>query len=243
MAQSKVVKRFGSMCFKGRTMDVGSEYHDEVLCFGDTVYQKEICWVDTGSILVADRCICTNISWAQLDEMGYFFGRAVRIDGKPYWCRSLEVGSRPDADSEWDRLLKKFGDSNDRWHWANAYFWGQTIPAETTFPNESPSRVVRGFARPSSWWYQGLDEHHSMVGFRPVLEPLDLPPFDTLLGKHLYLYGPQKYPLEGVLTGIDDYDLVLADAGKLKLSCGWATESEGQRVFVQKDEVIWLEVA
>lgn len=244
MARSKVIKRFGSMRFNGQPMDVGAEYHDEAFCFGDTVCQKELRWVDTSSILVADRCICTNISWAQLDDMGYIFGRAVRIDGKPYWCRSLEVGKRPGADSEWDRLLKEFGDSDDRWHWADGYFWGQTIPAETAFPDDPPSRVVRGFVQPSKWWYQGVQEHHSLVGFRPVLEPLEsMPPFDTLLGKRLFLYGPQKYPLEGTLVGVDEYDMVLADASSLKSGCSWAVEAKNQQILVRKTDVIWLEVA
>ena len=83
-----------------------------------------------------------------------------------------------------------------------------------------------------------------MVGFRPVLEPLEsMPPFDTLIGKHLFLYGPQKYPLEGTLVGVDEYDMVLADASSLKSGCSWAVEAENRQILVRKDDVIWLEVA
>ena len=82
-----------------------------------------------------------------------------------------------------------------------------------------------------------------MVGFRPVLEPLEpMPPFDTLLGKRLFLYGPQKYPLEGTLVGVDEYDLILADANSLKSGCSWAVEAKNQQIFVRKTDMIWLEV-
>ena len=240
MARSKIIKRFGSMRFNGKPMDAGSEYHGEELSFGDTIYKKEIRWVDAGDILVADRCICTNISWTQLDDMGYIFGRAIRIDGRPYWCRSLEVGKQPGLASEWDRLLEEFGDDNDRWHWRNSWFWGQTIPAKTFLPDAPPSRVIRGASSAKNWLY--ADEKSASAGFRPVLEPLDpMPSFDILIGKSLLLYGPQKYPLEGVLVGVDEYDLALGNAGLLKSGCGWAVEAENRQVLVRKDDVIWLE--
>ena len=237
--------KLGTLYFARKLYNVESCcQHLEGLVIGDTVPGKEIVWIKDGDKLIADRTVCFGMSWDELNEMGFIFGKPILIDDKPYWCRSLEVGKRPGADSEWDRLLKEFGDSDERWHWADGYFWGQTIPAETTFTDEPPSRVVRGFSHPSRWWYQGVNEHHSLVGFRPVLEPLEpMLPFDTLLGKRLFLYGPQKYPLEGTLVGIDEYDLILADASSLKPGYSWAVEAKNQQILVRKTDVIWLEVA
>ena len=157
----------------------------ELVCFtdaanteirlGDTVPGRELQWVQDGSMLVADRCVCTAISWDALNRLGYIFGVPVNIDGRAYRCRSLKIGATLGGPNEWVSLLARHGASNDLWHWERMYFWGQEVPA--TKPNRrqihrDSYRVVRGFYSARAWDCNLTTNQGVFVGFRPVLEPI-----------------------------------------------------------------------
>ncbi len=169
---SVVTKKFGSLYFDGQPVDVGSRYDEEVITFGDTVPGKEITWVEVNGLLIADRCVCVNISWLQLSQMGYTFGREVTIDGRKYLCRLLKVGAAPETPNEWDDALDATTEDNAIWHWKNCFFWGQETDKAYTF-----SRAVRGCSSARYWSNRTASYRRVYVGFRPALVPL---PIDTL---------------------------------------------------------------
>ena len=113
---------------------------NENISLGDTVPGKELQWIQYKGKLIGDRCACINVSWKQLDEIGYIFGWPVLIDGNCYLCRSLKVGSEEGEPNEWDDVLRFCGYEDSIWHWRDIEFWGQEAPADSC-----EVRVVRGF--------------------------------------------------------------------------------------------------
>ena len=109
------------------------------ITIGSTIPGKELKWIDTGKILVADRCVCLNTSWDDLNTLGFVFGHPIWIDNEPYLCRCLKVGNRLGKANEWDNLLEQFGKGNDIWNAKGQYFWGQE-----TVPGQELNRVLRG---------------------------------------------------------------------------------------------------
>ena len=98
------IMKLGTLCFGGQPMIGMPKYGGERLSIGDSVPGKEIHWVSARGLLVADRCICVNISWGQLLDFGFLFGTRIRIDGKSYTCRCLMGGEGPLCPNEWDDL-------------------------------------------------------------------------------------------------------------------------------------------
>lgn len=232
------IRKFGTLYYGGQAVVPGSCALDNMpISIGDTAPGYELQWVEAGNRLVADRCACVEISWVALDSLGYIFGTPVEIDGKMYICRSLKVGTDEVVENEWDSLLNEFGDDDNLWHWLGEMFWGQEAPAY--MPQE---RAVRGHESARAW-SRVFKAHKSMfIGFRPVLEelspfPLDLAP---LIGKSISLYGPQKTIIEGVLTGFDEYDILIDGTPHLPNGCKWATVDR-RIVTVNRDSVLHLQ--
>lgn len=86
--------------------------------FGDTPSEEEnqLLWhkIQDGSktLLICDRNILVSVSWDELKEQGYVFGKTVTIDGASYSCRLLtggdplaKPGEEPTTVSEWDRFI------------------------------------------------------------------------------------------------------------------------------------------
>lgn len=207
------------------------------LLFADTVPGKELEWVDAGDMLVATKCVCRCISWNELNRQGYIFGRVVRIDGKAYLCRSLRVGNALNAPNEWDDLLARFGESNELWDWAAAYFWGQE-----DVPGTANDRAIRGYDSPRAWRSVVQNGKTAYVGFRPVLEPLsDMPDLTgASIGSRFAVYGPNNVIITGQLAGADDYDIVLKYESKLPAKCGWVSRRKDMATL-QRDSVLWME--
>lgn len=86
-------KTFGSLYLSGQPRSPHAIYNGESISFGDSVLGKAAPFVKWKYMWVASQCICTNISWEDLNQAGFILGRFVRIDGFPYLCRSLKVGA------------------------------------------------------------------------------------------------------------------------------------------------------
>lgn len=232
-------KIMGSIYFNGAAMGPGFNCKGSSdISFGDAAPKKELQWVDVGNRLVADRCVCIGISWTTLNRLGFIFGHPVRIQGKYYLCRSLQMGSRESEakKSEWGRLLKQTEHGDHLWHWKGTRFWGQDTAADN-----QRMRVVQGYYGAGAWGVKDKATEGWMVGFRPVLEPLAGIPedLDTLVSKEIRVYGPDKGPFVGRLKSIDDYDLVLSVTGPVPRSCRWATK-KGNTVIIGRNFVSWL---
>ena len=66
---------------------------------GNTAYSESpIEWVKVHEALyVARRYLLSYISWSELDEQGFVYGREMSIDGRKYNVRMLQVGDSKDA--------------------------------------------------------------------------------------------------------------------------------------------------
>ena len=231
--------KLGSLYFGGQPQKIGTKYNGERITLGPAAAGKEIQWVKANGLLIADRCVCTDISWEQLDDQGLVFGTLIQIDETTYLCRCLTVGAEEDVPNEWDTVLDEAGEDNEIWHWEDQYFWGQE-----TLENRALRRAVRGYYSAHDWGHIIATNRHAGVGFRPALEPLgsELCSPDTLIGKQTRIYGPGGTTLEGRLLSADDYDLMLETNSRVPDGCSWASKA-GDNLVVERTSVSWLKEA
>lgn len=233
---AKIVK-FGSLYFDHKSVDVGVAYNDKPLSIGNTIPGKEIQWVKDGKTLIADRCVCDDISWVQLDQMGLAKGTPVFIDGRVYLCRCPKTEP---AFSEWELLLNKYGEGSDLWHWNHMYFWGQD-EEDATRNSDIARCAVRGYyAANHGCWFDKTNRVKSL-GFRPVLEPMpaSLKISKSLVGQKVLLYGLGGGSMTGTLEKLDDYDLFLSCLPPLPVVRSWMCLSGGM-VVVPRNAVVWI---
>lgn len=229
--------KLGSLHFDGQPQEAGSKYNNGQITFGPAIPGKEIQWIKANGLLIADRCVCIDISWEQLDDQGLVFGTPIEIDGKFYLCRCLKVGAENDAPNEWDAVLDVTNESDELWHWRNKFFWGQEIVGASY-------RAFRGYYSARNWDSNTASYRIVNVGFRPALEPLDTEPCppDSLIGKEVRIYGPGWAALEGCLLDADDYDLILRPTSIVPEGCSWVCW-DGSQLTVDRASVSWLKGA
>lgn len=135
--------KVGSLYSDGEVVQPGSACPGRVsIGLGNTVPGMELQWVKDGDRLIADRCVCVDISWNKLDQQGYIFGRTVMIDGNPYRCRSLKMESSEPSSNEWFDLLDKYGDAIELWNWNIRSFGQETCTG--TMENKKICHCVGG---------------------------------------------------------------------------------------------------
>lgn len=212
---------FGTVYFDDMPVDVGSPLSEgKKFSIANSFHEKTIRWIKAGPFLVADRCVCTNISWNELDELGLVHGAPVQIDGQTYQCRCLQAGARIPRSrtgvvdnedlGEWGATLQACGTRDSTWHWKDHFFWCQDTPSGYVI-----SRVVCGgrAARYKSGFQKG--HKRETVGFRPVLEmiPTKVELSRKLIGSRLEVSLHQNASLIGELVSFDDYDVVVKPTG------------------------------
>lgn len=207
------------------------------ISIGDTISSFAIQWVRlSNGLLVADRCICNNVSWEQLNASGLVFGKVIQIDGSWYLCRCLKVGAKGGDPNEWDAALAEAGEDDEVWCWTGQYFWGQETPEDWV-----SGRAVRGFHSARDWNYYDATSRIVNVGFRPALEALIPAPLDysPLVGMEITLMTPDHKFVTGMLLSISDYDLVLEPHSSLPNISKWVIPDGGQ-VIIDQTSVSWL---
>lgn len=231
---AKIVK-LGTMYFDGVPADPGASFSKKELSIGDTIRSWELPWVKDGGRLIADRCICVNVSWHQLDRWNFVYGKPITIDGKLYICRCLKVGNDRNGPNEWCKLMDKFGSDNALWHWEHIYFWGQeTVRKDGSTELEC---AARGFRSACGWNSFDSRVQLDLIGFRPVLEPLSSELPDAFVSKPIRVYGQRGGYVSGTLTSFDDYDLILKPDVPVVNSCGWSVQ-RGDESIVQRSAII-----
>lgn len=130
---------------------------------------KVISWIkpDGMNLLVADRVLLTDVSWWELNDLGFITGKTTTIDGHTFLCRLLKVGVNKDVANEWDDILTETSKRDLLWHWDDIYFWGADESAY-----EAPVRVVCGHSSAGHRSYANASYQYPHIGLRPVLEPL-----------------------------------------------------------------------
>lgn len=203
---------------------------DMKILIGDTVSGMELEWIRLGDLLLAKNCVCTDVSWFWLDQLGLIYGRTITIDRKQYFCSSLSVGKEMGVPNEWDFYLDSIGYLP---YQLTVPFWGKDAAKSDL---TQPQRVVRGGDAARSWGFAYWESRYEDVGFRPILEPLDkrLQALD-LLNRQVRIRGTRSEITIGTLVDYDDYDVVLNDVIV-------APESEciykrGTNVFVNRSNI------
>ena len=215
----------GSLYLDGCPAEIGSKYNPgQAISIGETAQGKEIHWVVVNDMLIADRCILTEVSWDDLDAQSLVFGKGVSIGGFSFTARLLQVGTKEDAPNEWDSALDTVGEDNSLWHWEDMFFWGQEAATGT-----ASSRAVRGCYSARSWYGNYATVSNPYVGFRPALVPLASDTLwpsskamwwlsekvmwdDAHLDEKLMLWGGQNI-IFGRLEELTDYEVILSDRG------------------------------
>lgn len=192
-------KHFGSMYINGRRAAPNTHYspNDGQIAFGDTVADRSIPWILVNDMWIAGAVYAPGVTWADLNREGFILGQPIRIDGKPYLCRSLKVGVHGYEPCSDDEL----------WHWRGRYFIGQ----EHIRQGKEEKCVIRGLVSPRDFNKYNVYNTNICIGFRPVLEELPTEPTisDELLGSTLTVYGNGQ-ALGGLFVDYTDYDLILA---------------------------------
>ena len=128
------------------------------------------------SLFIADYRVTTNISWIDLNNAGFIFGKTNTAGGINYTLRAPTMGSiykspmrGAPANNEWDQILTKNSDfikelDNNR---NISLFWGQDTSRSYDFN-------IRKTTRNSVNNFMGTTESSNYgICFRPVLEVLN----------------------------------------------------------------------
>ena len=175
---------------------------------------------------------CLGISWEELRVMGYVYGRPVCIDGAFYLCRCPELTPY----GEWDKVITATKGVVD-WGNTNLSFFGKEYLNRDAVYQEARCAIC-GCVGLDMVGSIKADEHASNTGFRPVLEPIDLPGvhinsdmLNTLITVYL-----GEVALRGSLMEYTDYDLVLQYE-----SCNSASLPDLGRAALVKDGKICID--
>ena len=217
--------RLGSLYLNDSPAEIGLAYKPgKTISIGETAPGKEIHWVVVNDMLIADRCILTEVSWDDLNAQNLVFGKEVTISGFRFTARLIQVGAEEGAPNEWDSALDAVGEDNSLWHWEDMFFWGQEAATGT-----ASSRAYRGYTSARTFYCTSSSRRSVSLGFRPALVPL---PSDTLwpsskamwwlsekvmwddahLDEKLMLWGGQNI-IFGRLEELTDYEVILSDRG------------------------------
>ena len=158
------------------------------------------------TLLICDRNILVNVSWDDLNGVGWVKGKKITIDGAEYNLRLLTGGSncRSGSDyysggtptnNEWDRFVTREEvieglpaptssdldstlNSTD-FNGANNKLWnwlGCYSWVQETYSGSSSHRASRGYPSARRWNCGSSSDRYSRIGFRPVLEVLNSAP-------------------------------------------------------------------
>lgn len=233
----------GSFYCDGTPYRVNVQYPGGTITLGNTVQNTEIHWLRYKSMLVADRCLCTNVPWDILNHFGLIFGTVFCIEGQYYWCRVPKMGTTEDDPCEWSDIVDAFGNDNNCLHFMNQYSLGQeSVDVTLSDGSVMEMRAVRGYfsGKARSACQPGLKAKN--VGWRPILEPLEEieNPNDLSFGADIILLGGDRRSIQGRLVDATDYDMELALTTPLPDNCRWAVQDRSRIVASRESVAVQL---
>ena len=158
------------------------------------------------TLLICDRNILVNVSWDDLNGVGWVKGKKITIDGAEYNLRLMTGGSNyrsgsdaysggQPANNEWDRFVTReevieglpapVSSDLDSTYNATDFnsthnkFWNWYYCyswVQETYTGNSSYRACRGGDSARRWGYVSSSGRRSDIGFRPVLEVLNSAP-------------------------------------------------------------------
>lgn len=198
--------KLGSLSLNNEPVTPETEYHSgQLISFGPTVPGKEISWVPVNGLLIADRCLLTNISWDDLDAQGLVYGKEIKVQGFKFTVRLLQVGNNENVPNEWDASLDTVGEDDGLWHWKEKFFWGQeSVDAD----KDGAYHAYRGYFSARLWDWFDSSYRSARLGFRPALEPLPTDASDLRRGQSVMVIGRDGCVV-GELVDETQYDFVI----------------------------------
>ena len=237
-----LVKVLATLYLDGKPANPGAPRSGEQISIGDTVAGKEIPFLPWGKGLVATLPLCNNISWNELNEMGFATGKVIKIDGRYFLCRLLRIGHGLGDPNEWNDILSVYGNvTTTYWH-PGLQFWGQEAPTGAT-----GCHLARGV---QSVYKLPDDAISPIVGFRPFLEPFEpLSVNSRHVGKEVRLFG-EGGSITGILKSSDEYDFVVESTERMKPrafeqgieSLRWAKLIGDKTVVAKKSSIVWTDL-
>ena len=196
--------KLGSLYLDGNSIAPEAKYQPgQIISFGEAAPNIAISWVPVNGMLIADRCLLTNISWDDLDAQGLVFGKEITVQGFRFKIRLLKVGGKEGTPNEWDDALDVVGENNDLWHWKRMFFWGQE-----TVGIAASRRAYRGFNSARFWYYTTASDRNALLSFRPVLEALHTDTSALRPNQKILVIGHDGC-VAGKLVEKTQYDLIL----------------------------------
>lgn len=231
--------KLGSILLDGVHTNPGSRYQSgKRISFGDAVPDKAINWVPVNGLLIADRCLLTDISWEVLNAQGLVFGKEIKVQGFRFMARLFKVGDNKDVPNEWDAALDAVGEDNALWHWDRIFFWGQE-----SVSGLASYRTIRGYNSARYWnWYISSFRTASL-GFRPALAPMPTDHSFLRLGQSVIAVG-RDGGVVGELVDETQYDFIIRP--KTDVVTGTAlftTEMGNNLVAVDRSRVLSITAA
>ena len=213
--------------------------------------EESIPFIEWRGNLVATGCVCRNMSWDTLDALGFITGHPIKIDGQPYLCRSVCVTAGNDRKSEWENILADLGENSGIWKNIGESSWAQDVEAL------KKQGYTYGLTSPTGKQPLDTDFHSPIVGFRPILEPLNPAPKLTqaMIGNVIEVYGPGA-AVSAILADFDDYDIVLQptpgttletvklskDIRENKFGAGTWLSTEKGEIFASRALISWVKI-
>mgnify|MGYP007020629093 CR=1 FL=1 len=231
--------KLGSLYLDEKPVTSCAEYRSgQTISFGAATPSKTISWVPVNGLLIADRCLLTDISWDDIEAQGLVFGREIELCGFRFRARLLKVGNSEGVPNEWDAALDVVGENDDLWHWEDMFFWGQ----ETVLTDAS-SRAYRGYRSARLWSWNNSSYRYATLGFRPALEPLATVPTTLKLGQDVLAIGKDG-AVVGKLMDATTYDLVIQpNADGLVGKAAFAANMRNGTVAVDRQGILSIAAA
>lgn len=231
--------KLGSLYLDGKSIAPEAKYQPgQAISFGETLPDMAISWVPVNGLLIADRCLLTNVSWDDLDAQGLVSGKEITVQGFRFKVRLLIVGSEDNVPNEWDAALDTVGEDDALWHWRGKYFWGQE-----SVSGVASHRAYRGYSSARFWDSYYASDSYSLVGFRPALEPLPTDPAALKHGQEALVVGR----IGAVVGGLIDataYDFVIQpNADWLIGEADFAANMQDGTLAVDRSRIISIATA
>ena len=122
------------------------------------------------SLFIADYILKNKVSWKELNQSGWIFGKNYNSSNISYTMRAPTVGSGINAENvvtpannEWDAIADKSGGYIK--NWVDVCTWGQDSAGEYKL-----NKAVRGSRELRKWRNENQGTRTIVYGYRPVLE-------------------------------------------------------------------------
>ena len=225
--------KLGSLYLDDKPVTLCAEYRSgQAISFGEAAPDTAISWVPVNGLLIAGRCLLTDISWDDLNVQNLVFGKEIKVHGFQFRSRLLKVGNAEGVPNEWDAALDVVGENDDLWNWENMFFWGQDSTAV-----DASRRALRGYFSARYYTWSTSSTRYALYGFRPALEPLSIDSADLRPGQKILAIG-RAGAVVGTLEDMTHYDLILrAEPGSPVEGASFAASLRNGTVAVDRSGV------